>query len=49
LWTAAVLVGAVIAAVEAASHHAADNFMANALKTWQPMRAPERPVPHEDF
>jgi hypothetical protein len=36
LWTAAVLAGAVIAAVEAASHHAADNFMASALKTWQP-------------
>ena len=35
LWTAAVLAGAVIAAVEAASHHAADNFMASALKTWQ--------------
>jgi len=35
LWTAAVLAGAVIAAVEAASHHAADNFMASTLKTWQ--------------
>ena len=35
LGTAAVLAGAVIAAVEAASHHAADNFMASALKTWQ--------------
>jgi hypothetical protein len=35
LWTAAVLAVAVIAAVKAASHHAADIFMANALKTWQ--------------
>jgi hypothetical protein len=35
LWTAAVLAVAVIAAMEAASHHAADNFVASALKTWQ--------------
>jgi hypothetical protein len=34
-WTVAVLAGAVTAAVEAASHHTADNFMANALQTWQ--------------